>query len=215
MQTLSARITNRGTWARFMSLVSPAPWLGAPFPCLKGHPNVLRSPCAAGGHPQLGVHNTSVPKARSRSLHRERAEPVAAGGEVEPASRRRPTFGHTKHGGCGSKRRRAPLTAFGLTTAMLVRARAAAVVTTTLPGMRCLWRGGESGAAAACFPLGRALLDVRGAETAVFLQGLLTNDVTQLVAGDGPPAAPALPRALYAHALNVQGRCLYDLILYR
>ncbi|KAM9025820.1 putative transferase CAF17, mitochondrial isoform 2-T2 [Ara ararauna] len=45
--------------------------------------------------------------------------------------------------------------------------------------------------------------------------GLLTNDVTQLVAGDGPPAAAALPRSLYAHALNVQGRCLYDLILYR
>ncbi|NXH89411.1 CAF17 transferase, partial [Edolisoma coerulescens] len=58
-----------------------------------------------------------------------------------------------------------------------------------------------------CFPLGRALLGVRGAEAAVFLQGLLTNDVTQLVAaGDVPPA-------LYAHALNVQGRCLYDVIL--
>ncbi|XP_065523012.1 putative transferase CAF17, mitochondrial isoform X1 [Lathamus discolor] len=97
---------------------------------------------------------------------------------------------------------------------MLVRARAAAAATTSLPGMHRLWRGGGSGAAA-CFPLRRALLDVRGAETAVFLQGLLTNDVTQLVAGDGPPAAPALPRALYAHALNVQGRCLYDLILYR
>ncbi|NXS95345.1 CAF17 transferase, partial [Jacana jacana] len=51
---------------------------------------------------------------------------------------------------------------------------------------------------------------------AIFLQGLLTNDVTQLV-GEGPaPAGGAgLPRALYAHALNVQGRCLYDLILYR
>ncbi|NXP58121.1 CAF17 transferase, partial [Chloropsis cyanopogon] len=60
-----------------------------------------------------------------------------------------------------------------------------------------------------CFPLSRALLGVRGAEAAVFLQGLLTNDVTQLVAeGDAP-------RALYAHALNVQGRCLYDVILYR
>ncbi|KAF1609545.1 hypothetical protein FQV09_0001677, partial [Eudyptes chrysolophus] len=96
---------------------------------------------------------------------------------------------------------------------MLVRAGAAAAAATTLPGLRRLWRGGGSGAAA-CFPLGRALVDVRGAEAAPFLQGLLTNDVTRLVAGDGPPAA-ALPRALYAHALNVQGRCLYDVILYR
>ncbi|NWS61410.1 CAF17 transferase, partial [Chunga burmeisteri] len=91
---------------------------------------------------------------------------------------------------------------------------AAATTTTTLPGLRRLWRGGGSGAAA-CFQLGRALVDVRGAEAALFLQGLLTNDVTRLGAGDAPPAAAALPRALYAHALNVQGRCLYDLILYR
>uniref|UniRef100_A0A8C4UGS6 Iron-sulfur cluster assembly factor IBA57, mitochondrial n=1 Tax=Falco tinnunculus TaxID=100819 RepID=A0A8C4UGS6_FALTI len=91
---------------------------------------------------------------------------------------------------------------------MLVRAGTAAAVT-ALPGLRRLWRGGGNGAAA-CFPLGRALLDVRGAEAALFLQGLLTNDVTRLAAGTGPPAA-----ALYAHALNVQGRCLYDVILYR
>lgn len=84
---------------------------------------------------------------------------------------------------------------------MLVRA-------ITAPGLR-RWCRGRRGAAVACFPLGRALLGVRGAEAAVFLQGLLTNDVTQLVAaGDAPPA-------LYAHALNVQGRCLYDVILYR
>ncbi|KAM6314733.1 putative transferase CAF17, mitochondrial [Aegotheles albertisi] len=97
---------------------------------------------------------------------------------------------------------------------MLVRAGAAAIAAT----LRRLWRGGGSGAAA-CFPLGRALLAVRGAEAAVFLQGLLTNDVSRLAGGggggngDGP--GPALPRALYAHALNAQGRCLYDLILYR
>lgn len=85
--------------------------------------------------------------------------------------------------------------------AMLVRA-------ITAPGLR-RWCRGRRGAAVACFPLARALLGVRGAEAAVFLQGLLTNDVTQLVAaGDAPPA-------LYAHALNVQGRCLYDVILYR
>ncbi|KAM6086772.1 putative transferase CAF17, mitochondrial isoform 2-T2 [Chlamydotis macqueenii] len=61
----------------------------------------------------------------------------------------------------------------------------------------------------------RALLTAFGRPAAML--GLLTNDVTRLVAGDGPPAATAaaLPRALYAHALNVQGRCLYDLILYR
>ncbi|NXP82027.1 CAF17 transferase, partial [Ramphastos sulfuratus] len=104
---------------------------------------------------------------------------------------------------------------------MLVRAgaaTAAAAITTTLPGLRRLWQGGGSGAAA-CFPLSRALLDVQGAEAAVFLQGLLTNDVTRLVAEGAPPAGggttAALPRALYAHALNVQGRCLYDVILYR
>ncbi|NXS52086.1 CAF17 transferase, partial [Brachypteracias leptosomus] len=92
---------------------------------------------------------------------------------------------------------------------MLVRAGA----TRALPGLRRLWRGGGSGAAA-CFRLARALLAVRGAEAAVFLQGLLTNDVTRLAAeGGGAGAAP--PRALYAHALNVQGRCLYDVILYR
>ncbi|NWI99468.1 CAF17 transferase, partial [Crypturellus undulatus] len=64
--------------------------------------------------------------------------------------------------------------------------------------------------AARCFPLGRALLRVRGAEVAPFLQGLLTNDVTRLAGGGEAP-----PRALYAHALNVQGRCLCDVILYR
>ncbi|NXH14262.1 CAF17 transferase, partial [Bucco capensis] len=101
---------------------------------------------------------------------------------------------------------------------MLVRAGAAAI-TTSLPGLRRLWRSGGSGSAA-CFPLSRALLEVRGAEAAIFLQGLLTNDVTRLVAEGAPPpsgsgAGASLPRALYAHALNVQGRCLYDVILYR
>ncbi|XP_006030137.1 putative transferase CAF17, mitochondrial, partial [Alligator sinensis] len=49
-----------------------------------------------------------------------------------------------------------------------------------------------------------------GPEAPAFLQGLLTHDVTRLARAEG-----AVPRALYAHALNVQGRCLYDLILYR
>ncbi|OXB65533.1 hypothetical protein ASZ78_001840 [Callipepla squamata] len=91
---------------------------------------------------------------------------------------------------------------------MLVRAAA------RLPGLRSLRGYGGSGAAAwRCFPLGRALLSVRGSEAAVFLQGLLTNDVTRLAAAGEGPAGP--PRALYAHALNVQGRCLYDLLVYR
>ncbi|NWR94325.1 CAF17 transferase, partial [Furnarius figulus] len=84
---------------------------------------------------------------------------------------------------------------------MLVRA-------VTGPPVRRLCRS-RRGAGAACFPLCRALLGVRGAEAAVFLQGLLTNDVTPLAA---PGAAPS---ALYAHALNAQGRCLYDVMLYR
>ncbi|XP_042333197.1 putative transferase CAF17, mitochondrial [Sceloporus undulatus] len=79
--------------------------------------------------------------------------------------------------------------------------------------------GGQAAAAAAaaatnCFPLNRALLRLRGPEAATFLQGLLTNDVTQLTPPGGGVSS-ALPRALYAHALNVQGRCLYDVILYR
>ncbi|XP_042658025.1 putative transferase CAF17, mitochondrial isoform X1 [Tyto alba] len=91
---------------------------------------------------------------------------------------------------------------------MLVRAGAAAAKRTSLPGLRRLWRGGGAAAACCCccFPLGRALLAVQGADTALFLQGLLTHDVTRL---------EGRPRALYAHALNAQGRCLYDLILYR
>ncbi|NXX73801.1 CAF17 transferase, partial [Urocolius indicus] len=89
---------------------------------------------------------------------------------------------------------------------MLVRAGAAAKTS-----LRRLWRGKGSGAGsweAACFPLGRELLGVRGTDAAALLQGLLTNDVTRLL-------EPQLPPALYAHALNAQGRCLWDLLLYR
>ncbi|XP_007946892.1 putative transferase CAF17, mitochondrial [Orycteropus afer afer] len=65
-----------------------------------------------------------------------------------------------------------------------------------------------------CFPLGeRALLRVRGPDSAPFLSGLLTNELPFPGPGDGttPPSA----RAGYAHFLNVQGRTLYDVILYR
>ena len=50
----------------------------------------------------------------------------------------------------------------------------------------------------------RALLRLRGDETRVFLQGLITNDLNRL-AGDA---------ALYAMLLTPQGRYLHDLFLY-
>ncbi|KAK1342358.1 hypothetical protein QTO34_015122 [Cnephaeus nilssonii] len=69
------------------------------------------------------------------------------------------------------------------------------------------------GAAWACFPLGqRALVRVRGPDSAPFLLGLLTNDLPLPVPADG--AASPTARAGYAHFLNVQGRTLYDVILY-
>ncbi|XP_075779061.1 iron-sulfur cluster assembly factor IBA57, mitochondrial isoform X2 [Pelodiscus sinensis] len=80
------------------------------------------------------------------------------------------------------------------------------------------WRSeGAPPPPARCFPLGRALLRVQGPEAGPFLQGLLTNDVMRLLWGGGAPSPQTAPppRALYTHALNVQGRCLYELILYR
>ncbi|XP_053568915.1 putative transferase CAF17, mitochondrial [Bombina bombina] len=58
-----------------------------------------------------------------------------------------------------------------------------------------------------CCPLteNRALLRLRGQDTTTFLQGLITNDVERLQEGG----------ALYAHLLNVQGRTLGDVIMYR
>lgn len=50
----------------------------------------------------------------------------------------------------------------------------------------------------------RKLLRLQGADTRTFLQGLITNDVTAL----------RDRAALYSHLLNVQGRTLYDVILY-
>ncbi|XP_036895975.1 putative transferase CAF17, mitochondrial [Sturnira hondurensis] len=70
-----------------------------------------------------------------------------------------------------------------------------------------------SGAAWTCFPLGeRALLRVRGPDSAPFLLGLLTNDLP--FPGSEDPAALSPARAGYAHFLSVQGRTLYDVILY-
>lgn len=53
----------------------------------------------------------------------------------------------------------------------------------------------------------RSLLKIQGQDTSAFLQGIITNDMAVL---DEPEH-----RALYAHMLNVQGRTLYDIILYR
>lgn len=70
-----------------------------------------------------------------------------------------------------------------------------------------------SGAAWTCFPLGeRALLRVRGPDSTPFLLGLLTNDLP--LPGPEDPAASSPARAGYAHFLSVQGRTLYDVILY-
>ncbi|XP_059126750.1 putative transferase CAF17, mitochondrial [Peromyscus eremicus] len=84
---------------------------------------------------------------------------------------------------------------------------------------RCLALGSgvrgnpEDSVAWTCFRLDeRALLRVRGPDTAPFLLGLLTNELPF----SGPPAGAAQPsvRAAYAHFLNVQGRTMYDVILY-
>ncbi|XP_015453699.1 putative transferase CAF17, mitochondrial isoform X2 [Pteropus alecto] len=76
-------------------------------------------------------------------------------------------------------------------------------------------QGGDraGGAAWACFPLReRALVRVRGPDSAPFLLGLLTNELP--LPGPAADAAPPLVRAVYAHFLNVQGRTLYDVIFY-
>ncbi|KAM9845346.1 putative transferase CAF17 homolog, mitochondrial [Aulostomus maculatus] len=58
-----------------------------------------------------------------------------------------------------------------------------------------------------CYPLPhRTLLKIRGEDTIPFLQGIITNDMNLL---EEPGC-----RALYSHMLNVQGRTLYDIMLY-
>lgn len=85
---------------------------------------------------------------------------------------------------------------------------------------RCVVRGSgllggnpADGMAWTCFRLdGRSLVRVRGPDAAPFLLGLLTNELplSGLSTGVAQPSA----RAAYAHFLNVQGRTLYDVILY-
>ncbi|XP_034039024.1 putative transferase CAF17 homolog, mitochondrial [Thalassophryne amazonica] len=56
-----------------------------------------------------------------------------------------------------------------------------------------------------CYQLShRTLLQIRGQDTNPFLQGIITNDMELLEER----------RAMYAHMLNVQGRTLYDILLY-
>ncbi|MCJ8731117.1 hypothetical protein PDJAM_G00195690 [Pangasius djambal] len=52
----------------------------------------------------------------------------------------------------------------------------------------------------------RALINIRGQDTHSYLQGLVTNDVRALEQSGHA--------ALYTHLLNVQGRTLYDVIIY-
>lgn len=54
----------------------------------------------------------------------------------------------------------------------------------------------------------RAIMKIQGQETSTFLQGLITNDMDLLV--EEPEQT-----AMYSHMLSVQGRTLYDIILYR
>lgn len=59
-----------------------------------------------------------------------------------------------------------------------------------------------------CYPLPhRTLLKIQGQDTSSFLQGIITNDMGQL---EEPGC-----RAMYSHMLNVQGRTLFDIMLYR
>lgn len=53
---------------------------------------------------------------------------------------------------------------------------------------------------------------VRGPDSAPFLLGLLTNELP--LPGPAAGEASTSARAGYAHFLNVQGRTLYDVILY-
>ncbi|KAI3374862.1 hypothetical protein L3Q82_021403 [Scortum barcoo] len=66
---------------------------------------------------------------------------------------------------------------------------------------------GTGGGRLVCYPLPhRTVLKLWGQDTGAFLQGIITNDVELL---EEPGRA-----AVYAHMLNVQGRTLYDILLY-
>ncbi|KAJ8337381.1 hypothetical protein SKAU_G00386010 [Synaphobranchus kaupii] len=52
----------------------------------------------------------------------------------------------------------------------------------------------------------RTMIKIQGHDTGSFLQGLITNDMDLLTKG--------MQTAMYTHMLNVQGRTLYDIIMY-
>lgn len=54
----------------------------------------------------------------------------------------------------------------------------------------------------------RTIVKIQGQETSTFLQGLVTNDMGLLV--EDPEHS-----VVYSHMLSVQGRTLYDIMLYR
>lgn len=65
-----------------------------------------------------------------------------------------------------------------------------------------------SGAQFVCYRLPhRTVVKVQGQDTSPFLQGIITNDMELL---EEPEHT-----AMYSHMLNVQGRTLYDIMLYR
>ncbi|KAM6452976.1 putative transferase CAF17, mitochondrial [Liasis olivaceus] len=146
-------------------------------------------------------------KAQSQGRAKRQSQDGLCACALHRASRRPlSTLGHTQDGGA-----EVFSSLFGALhqAAMLVRASAA--LRRGLPRNLHFGGGGDKRATGDCFPLShRALLRLQGPETLPFLQGLLTNDLTRLAEVGG-----AAPRALYAHALSVQGRCLYDVIVYR
>lgn len=68
-------------------------------------------------------------------------------------------------------------------------------------------RGHDAGQFVCHYLPHRTLVKIQGQDTSPFLQGLITNDM-------GVLQEPGLG-AMYSHMLNVQGRTLYDMILYR
>ncbi|XP_043119630.1 putative transferase CAF17 homolog, mitochondrial [Puntigrus tetrazona] len=74
-------------------------------------------------------------------------------------------------------------------------------------GIQLEIKTGDAAARFSCYSLPhRTLINVSGRDTSSFLQGIITNDVALL--------EEDAVRAMYAHVLNVQGRTLYDVILY-
>uniref|UniRef100_UPI00358FDFE7 putative transferase CAF17, mitochondrial n=1 Tax=Myxine glutinosa TaxID=7769 RepID=UPI00358FDFE7 len=58
----------------------------------------------------------------------------------------------------------------------------------------------------------RSVLRAQGPDTETFLNGILTNDLGPLFADE---ETRPRDRAIYSHCLNVQGRVLFDVIVYR